>query len=424
MRGRERANLTVEKMSSQSVGSPPLLFRRIGYCLLLLMPVVSLLNIISIGTISALNIRPSDGLFLITSIVWILHTGMQLKLSKYAVGFLLGLGLLVIFPGFSSATSTSYIVDWPRWMRFIQTMMWGLYAIAFILTREDWDRFSNSIAFSGSILGGSSFVLYLIDPDIHRIAGFISASAGEEMDVQVSFNEIGALHALVVVLMVERWLGHRMSFFSWTALCLNVVGLVLIQSRSSYLAVMVFIFVYVALKLLKGTISFRLDRGILLGSVVFISFVLLINSTGHYLAIDRTRTLLEGLNDVSAAIRLSLWKLGFTVLGEADFWNLMFGYGSRTLTNLIGGTTLDNFYLDHLLSEGMCGLALILLLIFSPLAIRNANGRQSRIVAIWGVACVAMVVSLTGNVLVNPLYGAVTMIVMWGAVRSTPSRPV
>jgi len=114
---------------------------------------------------------------------------------------------------------------------------------------------------------------------------------------------------------------------------------------------------------------------------------------------------------------IAVWALIVSVLMEMIVRPL------QTLTNVIGGATLDNFYLDHLLSEGVIGLGLILLVVFSPLAIRNAKWRGNRNLALWGVACVAVVVSLTGNVLVNPLYGAVTMIIMWGTV-SSPSAPL
>src|SRR5882724_9341610 len=113
----------VEKLSNGRVAVSPLIFKQLGHGLLLLMPVVSLLNIISIEKIGSLNIRPADVVFVVAGIGWILCTGIQLRMSRYEIGLLLCVGLLVIVPGFASSVIPSYFVDWPRWIRFIQTMM-------------------------------------------------------------------------------------------------------------------------------------------------------------------------------------------------------------------------------------------------------------------------------------------------------------
>lgn len=397
---------------------------QLGYGLLLLMPIVSLVNILSIGKLGDLNIRPSDVVFVVTGMVWILHTGIRLQALRYEFGLLLCISLLIVLTGFASSIIPGYVVDWPRWIRFIQTMMWGVYALAFIRTSGGWVGFTNCVALSGSIIGASSLALQIINPELHRIAGFISTSAGEEFDEQLSFNEIGAVHALVAVLMLGRIFGNRMSNFAWAALILNVLGLIFTQSRSSYLAVIVFICVYVALALLYGAMNMRLRKGTLLAIVVLVFLVLAITISGKYLALDRLEGISGGFRDESTVIRLSLWSLALKILGEADIWSLLFGYGSKTLPNLIGGPTLDSFYLDHLLSEGVIGLGVIFLILFSPLALGNAEGRRNHNLALWGVATVALVVSLTGNVLVNPFYGAVTMVILWGAISSTSTPRV
>src|SRR5207248_1700800 len=133
----------------------------------------------------------------------------------------------------------------------------------------------------------------------------------------------------------------------------------------------------------SGTVSRRgvyaVLAMILLASVIWLS--------RGYVGLDRVEQVFEG-NDSSAQERLSLWSASLDLASNAGLSNALVGFGSETLTRLISAPTVDNFYLDHLLSEGVIGLAVFVATVFSPL-LMHLHGVPHRSWAVWGAGLVA-----------------------------------
>lgn len=81
---------------------------------------------------------------------------------------------------------------------------------------------------------------------------------------------------------------------------------------------------------------------------------------------------------------------------------------------MIGSPTADSFYLDHALSEGLLGLMLLLSLVITPALQVWSTGNFTREASVGIlVSVVALTVSLTGNIFVDPLYGGVTFLLLY-----------
>ena len=91
-------------------------------------------------------------------------------------------------------------MDWAPLFRFVQTLLWGLLSLSFIKNRRELEIISRNIIVAGTILASFSIYFYLVDSNLHRIAGFFSKAGGEGYNNQASFNEIGALYALSALL--------------------------------------------------------------------------------------------------------------------------------------------------------------------------------------------------------------------------------
>lgn len=393
--------------------------RILGFRLLLLFPIIALGNTVSLIVIGGLNIRPTDILFVVTLGVWVLAVSAD-RISGNEVRLILMVLALFALPALISIASSEYVVDWQRWMRFLQTLLWGIYAVSFVRSRSQWQRFSFAIALSGAMLAISSVYQYGLNPDLYRVAGFFGGSSGEEFDEQLSFNEVGALYALAIVSLYPKLLAQNVRRGPLILLLLlNIVGLILVQSRSAILGVIAFFLISTSADLMgdlfyRSRVRLRSMLTLLIPAVIGLAIVL---SDEMFVFSRILRSVESYQSDISITTRLDLWEYGVLFMGDTDVISLIFGHGSDTFSRIIGGQTLDNFYMDHILQEGLIGLGLILATIYYPLfTIRLGKWFRRENLGILGAAILAAVVSLTGNTLVSPIYGALTMIVLWGSM--------
>jgi hypothetical protein len=263
-------------------------------------------------------------------------------------------------------------------------------------------------------LAGSSIAVYIANPSLHRVAGFISAGDGEFLDVKASYNEIGALFALVMVLGLQRLsmpgehpIGRTFGLFG--LLGVNFIGLLLTQSRSAALAL---VCGYVAV-LLICRMSGRAFNILLLGGSALSALWFVIHDG---LSINRfsESVIEESSAYTSMLLRFSLWDQSYQLWTDNPV-NLFFGVGAKNMNYYLGAITSDSFFLDHLAAEGLIGLLFILALLVWPLWRLRGRGsvKPGENVAFLTLA-VAMTVSITGNVLVDPYYGGITFLLLYG----------
>jgi O-antigen ligase len=300
-------------------------------------------------------------------------------------------------------------------LRFIETILWGVLAFTFIRSEKQFNMFLNMVILLGVIMSGVSIGLYVVNPELHRIAGYVSFAGGEGLDKQASYNEWGALLAVAFAILLWRLHKCNPSLSQIGSMVVVLCGLFLTQSRSAFLAFVVVLcvlfFLYLRNLYVPGSGKGRLAWGLLL--ITLIGGPLMYSGN---LAVNRVAdSFVDGSNaEESIETRLGLWRKSLE-LGDRSVHRFLIGYGNQSFANQIGSPTADNFYLDHWLSEGFIGLMLVLNLLVRP-TIKVWRASLPAGVGILGVLVllVALVVSLTGNVLVDPTYGGITFALLYG----------
>lgn len=400
---------------------------RIGVSLLILMPLISLMNIWEVATLNNLSIRGIDLLFLLAWSIWIQHILLYNKIRR---NVLLFLGLVLTFFLISLVgliVLPDYQIHWLSMLRFIQTLLWGALALSFVKSNRDLDIITGNIIVAGAILGLFSIYLLLTHSGLHRIAGFFSAAGGEGLGRQASFNEIGALYALASLLSLCYLIRQRKNSQRWKVITftigfvLNIIGLVLVQSRSAFIAFVIggFVLILPEVKtLLKGLFIYaRVNKQAIIYSIIILTSIFILASSIYFLEVNRIlRTFLVGSSEyVSMHTRFILWNEGVKVwLNNAS--SFLLGYGFRSTYRFIEAESAHNFFLNIGLWLGIAGLIPMTILVMWP-TIKAAKRIKDYEIAriIIAASSVALVVSMFGNVLVDPFYGGCTFLVLYGA---------
>jgi hypothetical protein len=388
-------------------------FRRVGFWLAWAMPLVSLTNIFSLNLVPGLPIHGVDLLFVGGWGIWLLTLLVSRKVSRVGLPYVVLMSLYVgiVLVGF--LLLRDYEMAWPIYFRFVETLLWAGLALTFIQQQHDLDMLVWSLCLAGAILALSSLYFSITVPGLQRIAGFFSAAGGEGLGRQASYNEIGAIHALSVLAMTQ-WLvarrpstvrGKQRAMAVVLVVC-NMMGLVLTQSRSALLAAGVgFLFVVFRWKAPNRALAWGITIAVLCAALLSMQGV----------GINRlSDSFSPGLNAYdSIQERFHLWDQSMQLWLDSP-GSFFIGYGNAGFRSRLKSSTADIFYLDHGLSEGFIGLAVLLLLLFLPFrAVRRMGGGDKP----GNMAfLVAVTVSLTGNVLVDPFYGGITFLLLYGSL--------
>jgi len=404
------------------------LISRLGLNLLGLMPLFSLTNVWEITNLFGLSIRLIDVLFVLLWVIWLQYTLLHGKIHR---GVLLFLGIVVLFFAVSFvglAYLPNYQVQWAPLLRFAQTLLWGGLALSFIRKNRDLNIISRNVIVAGSVLSLYSVYLHFTVHGLHRIAGFFSAAGGEGFGRQVSFNEIGALYALAAVLALNYLFSSKKnsqrgkSTVLVIGFSLNIIGLILVQSRSAFLALVIGAFALILPYLKKFLISGKISRKVINFSVGILAVGAgIIVSSAYWLPTDRImRTFLSESNEyVSLTVRFVLWRKGIQAWLNS-IPNFLMGYGFRSSSRLIGAESSHNFFLNIALWFGLGGLILIVILLIWPM-MKVTRETSEHVVVGTAIAAVsvALTVSMFGNVLVDPFYGGCTFLILYGSVSAS-----
>jgi|GEM_PF-3738055 len=401
------------------------LVKRLGVRFLILMPLVSLTNIWEVTRLGELSIRGVDILFVLVWCIWVIFVLLYGKIYRSVLLFigLVSIFFLVSFIGL--AFLPDYQVQWPNLFRFAQTILWGGLALSFVKNKQDLNIIVGNIVVSGAVLSLFSIYLYLATPGLHRIAGFFSAAGGEGFGGQASFNEIGALYSLAALLSLCYLFWGNKDFQRWKIVTiaigfiLNLIGLVLVQSRSAFLAFVVGCFALILPELNKLFVYGRVSKKIVtFGITILIIGVLIVVSSIYFLEVNRMlRTfIVESSEYTSAITRLILWDEAAKVwLSKASYFLIGYGFGSAD--RFIDAESAHNFFLDIGLWLGVAGLLPVIILLIWPTvkaASRTMDLLAARIVIV--TFFVALTVSMFGSTLIDPFYGGCTFLLLYGAL--------
>jgi hypothetical protein len=122
---------------------------------------------------------------------------------------------------------------------------------------------------------------------------------------------------------------------------------------------------------------------------------------------------------VSTQERYIGWRKSKELWGASAF-RFFFGYGNKKFVGLLRGPTSESFYFDHGVGEGFISLMLIMALLLTPfLRLRHEGIKSQRFVLVMLITLNALIVSVTGNVLVNPVFGGATFAMLYGALATS-----
>jgi len=240
----------------------------------------------------------------------------------------------------------------------------------------------------------SMFIMdYYTGNQVRWMSGIISRDKIHGTFVWLGPNELAAFYAtytfvLLGILFFDRVKLRRI--FLAIAIMLNIYCVLFLYSRGAYVAI------------LSGLIfiSFFKNKIFLVPLILFLFFWQAILPTKVVERINQTKTE-EGTLDPSSQYRLEMWKECFGLLKN----NSIMGIGFNTVPYL--GLTLGdthNIYVKVLTEQGIIGMAIFLILLFTALKIgwrlyKSAKDRFLKGLGLGFAACViaTMVVNFFGD---------------------------
>lgn len=409
-------------------------WHRSALAVLVGMPLAGILNSFDLGPV-----RPIDLAFILAMVTTTLAVlappvPTRSRLTTFLV--IWGAAVLVAASTLGAEIGTPHFAaGWASTIRFLELVLWAGIATIAVRSRDDLEWLVFSVAAAGAVWGASALGIFVSNPSAHRVAGFVSvgtAESGLNPTAQFSFNEIGAVHALAALISVAvllrvstaRETGSRSSAWTWGALLLlNVVGLVLTQSRSAVLAFGVGVTTFILWSPTRGLRPFRnwsLRKitglvAVIMAAAVLIQLVLPINRIMGTLDLGSHAWQVAALRFTTWTDALSAWT--------TDIRIFFLGLGPAAYGDVVPGATSENFFLDRAISGGLIAVVIsTALLLAAPVAvIRRCISPFATAVAVVSLE-VALVVSLTGNVLADPFYGAATFALLYASLSVTQEQ--
>ncbi len=391
------------------------LIYKLGFLIVIFMPLIAVFNYIPIYSFGQLTIRGTDIIFILAYLLIINTVVLEGKIPTPVLVILALIMLIFVFSIFLESYTEVNKNKLAQDFRFYQTVLWGGIGYFYINSERKFNVFLTSIILSLSVMSCFSIYQYITMPGLHRVAGFFSyANASGLINTSGinGFNEIGALFSLSLLCILYKYknFSHNKHLIIYIlAFFLNLIGLVLTQSRSAILAFVLLIILgglFSSIKIAKNNVfvkKYIVKSSIILIVLVFITVSLILprlNLNRIYVTFDPGSSA-----NISMVTRLSTWENGYKTWMQSE-WPFLFGYGSGAAESQ---STTENFFLDSLNIRGLIGTSIVLFLFLYPLFLCRGKNKEIKIITIF----LAILVSLTGNVLVDPYYGGVTFIILY-----------
>lgn len=379
-----------------------------------LLPVVSLLNMSPVATVRGLNVYASDLLFVLALCAALGSSLLHGRISRFVLLGVLLVASAFLMNAFVLALRGVDLDGWATLVRNVQVMLWGVIAAHEIRDERRVRQFVVGSMVAGVFLSCWSLWLFLSRPNLQQIAAYFSYAGAEGWGRQASYNEIGAFLVLsaLMTLILSTTVKHGVNrYLLLIAVVLQCGGALLTQSRSSFLALVVGL-----LYLLRAPIRELGRRRVLrrAGAVVLCSIVA-VAATSAVNSVNRIKlsVVLGSSANVSALTRFSTWRAGL-VAWTSDLAHFLLGYGAGQTATAMGSPTTESFLIDRLVTLGLLGTVCSVWYLARPFALAVKDRRWSAEVS-WArnvvvtAGIIALCVSLTGNVLMDPFFGSVCL---------------
>lgn len=354
------------------------------------------------GVLSVAGIfRPSDLILLsLYSVFSIKYRDFKIDTRVYLLLSIAGFWFLT--STISMITNTQPRFELSRDIRLFTTLLWVPAYILYSVKRRV--EIQDSITFGACIMAFSSISVYIMDSKLHRIAGFFSSAGGNGLDHQASYNEWGAIFSIAFCVSLNAIiLKNKRSHIAF--IIFIAIGLLLTQSRSGILATVVGAIIIIAYKLCLDLLNRNINRSSFLLVITLIFLPQLYVWLAPKLTLNRINESFQfGSNAfVSANDRFYMWKQAISIWSD-KFSNIFFGIGQSAFEKSMNGATSDSFYLDQL---AIFGIFSLMAYIFYALVCIYLSKNRIFSIAIFSVGAT---LSLTGNVIADPIVGAVFLL--------------
>lgn len=361
-------------------------------------PALMIVNgVLSVGGL----FRPSD-LILLSLYLAIFINFRDLKIDIRAYSLLTISIFWFVVSTISMITNVQPHFEMSRDVRLWTTFLW---VPAYILFNGKWKfKIEDSITFGACLMAAASVSVYVMDSKLHRIAGFFSSAGGNGLDHQASYNEWGAVFSIAFCISLYAIvISNKKSHIFF--IIFIAIGLLLTQSRSGILATAVGAVVIITYKLCLDLLNRNLNRSSFLLAITVVFLPQLYIWVSPKLTLNRINESFQiGSNAfVSANDRFFMWNQAVSIWSD-KFLSIFFGVGQSVFEKSMNGATSDSFYLDQLAIFGVFSL---IIYVFYALACIYLSKNRFFSIAIF---LVGATLSLTGNVIADPIVGAVFLL--------------
>jgi len=392
-------------------------------------PIISIFNAFEVAVIGdGISVRPADILFLISLISVPLAAIRQWRRSDLIVVGSFYIAIIYLLASITARPMDSGVADT---VRLAQTLIWGFLGFLFLRSDDRLDLFITALIVAASLMGIFAAAVLVYVGDVHRIGALYGYAGGEGLGRQASFNEVGAFAALATLLAVLKIFevvteNRKLAAAYFVGSLLSLLALAATGSRSALLALMIGAAALSANPVTRffgnrGVHAARLLSG---GVFIFIAAGALTWYFSSIATVDRiSSSFSKGRNAYqSIQDRLNVWSDAAEALDRQPGL-MVVGGGKTWIKRNLGTPTAENFFLDAILAYGGLFATWLFVLLMTPavaLAVmhKKRSGFAFKRHAAVAATAIALTVAMTGNVVVDPMYGGVTFALLYALLAS------
>ena len=350
---------------------------RVSYWLILLFPAV----IISVKILGPL-------IYLILALIgisiWIVRKSSPFSIKELQLFSWLTVGYFMVM-ALSVALSTEPTNEWSHLSRKIQFLLAPLVGLVLYYIRVPIEKMLTALKLGVIIAGGIVWIEWLIGGYGSRLSGMFNPN---------TFGDIVVVMLWMSLINADKE-SEKAYRYTIVGMVLGTSAVVMSGSRASILVYMILLLLYSVLMYKNKALNVKVYRMLLVGvltfgAVVYLNGAIMNRAT---LAVSEVAAWEEGEDNISSVgVRLEMYRTGLRAFKDSP----LIGYGYRNANSVASRyaddstrkkiacyTHLHNEYLTNMVSAGIVGLMMLLVLFFMPLRYfigmtRKKESRASR----------------------------------------------